>query len=123
MFLQEPLFAVGSRFEWTLTRALIYHSPLIGGTISAPVGFNTDLASIPRFFHRLFPVNDTHRLAAVLHDYLYSKKGAMPDRTLTRLQCDQIFLEAMRVSGVPEWKAQTMYKAVRLFGSVYWNKK
>jgi hypothetical protein len=122
MILQAPHFAADTGTAWVLTRAMIYHSPLLNCTISVPVGFETDLASIPRFFQRILPVNDSHRLAAVLHDYLYSKKGVLSKNTLTREQCDSAFLEAMQVCGVPFVKRHTMHRAVRLGGWMYWNK-
>lgn len=124
MFLQEPHYAVYGDDGWVLTRALIYFSTLLDQRIEAPQGFHTDLASVPRFFQRVFPVVDRHRHAATLHDYLYSIKGALPNgRQLTRLECDQVFLEAMQLSGVPAWKRHTMYRAVRLAGGAYWNSK
>ena len=49
-----------------------------------------------------------------MHDYLY--QTGMYDREA----CDNIFLEAMLVLGVPEWKAIAMYKAVRIFGKQYY---
>ena len=88
---------------------------------SVPKGFETDLASIPAFFRRIIPVNDTHVLAAVVHDYLYSVKGkASATKTVTRKQADKAFLEAMRELKVPVWKRNVMYRAVRMGGRTYW---
>ena len=116
MFLQDPHFAVIKKGRWKLTRDLIYHSQLIDQKIIVPKGFETDFASIPRFFQRVLPVNDDHRLAAVVHDYLYSTKGRLPDKNIDREMADKIFLEAMKVLNVSYWKRQSMYRAVRLFG-------
>ncbi|ECE7748109.1 DUF1353 domain-containing protein, partial [Salmonella enterica subsp. enterica serovar Ngili] len=47
---------------------------------------------------------------AIIHDYLY-------DNALrTKEEADLIFLDGMRVLGVPKWKRTVMYHAVRMFG-------
>lgn len=86
-----------------------------GVLIIVPTGFETDFASIPRFFQRLLPKLDKHRRAAILHDYLYAKQ------ICERHVCDLIFLEAMEVLKVPTWKRHAMYRAVRMFGWAAWN--
>lgn len=92
-----------------------------GTLLIVPVGFETDFASIPKLFQNLLSKFDTHRRAAIIHDYLYRThgKGGMYNRE----RCDQIFLEAMKVLGVPWLKRKTMYRAVRLFGWASWNKE
>ena len=80
--------------------------------ITVPVGFITDLASIPRIFWRAVPVLGRHIKAAVLHDYLYAKSCR------TRKGCDMIFLEAMKVSGVK--RPWVLYRPVRMFGGRAW---
>ena len=101
-------------------RTLVTGKPLV---ITVPKGFENDLASIPRAFTWLFPVNGKHRWAAVIHDWLYANKGFLGERMIfTRLECDQIFLEGMKVMGVPWWKRHSMYRGVRAGGWVRWNK-
>jgi len=101
-------------------RTLVTGKPLI---ITVPKGFQNDLASIPRALTWLFPVNGRHRWAAVIHDWLYTNKGFLGDRMIfTRLECDQVFLEGMKVMGVPWWKRHSMYRGVRAGGWVRWNK-
>lgn len=82
-------------------------------------GFITDLASIPRIVRSLIPQIGRHRGAAVVHDWLYHKAH---DHTYTRLQCDRIFLEAMKASGVRFVQRQIMFAAVRLGGWVFFRK-
>lgn len=78
--------------------------------IEVPVGFITDLASVPRIFWSLLPPNGKYAKAAIIHDYLY-------DNALrTKEQADLIFLDAMAVLGVPKWKRWLMYQSVKLFG-------
>lgn len=82
--------------------------------IAVPPGFETDFASIPRGLWNLFPPLGPYTKAAVIHDWGYSKH----DRS--RLEYDQIFLEAMEVLGVPRLRRMAMYRAVRMFGGMAW---
>jgi hypothetical protein len=104
--------------QWILEEPLVYAMPDL--RITVPARFVCDLASIPRVFRLVIPVNDRHRQAAVLHDWLYYKRGKLPSGHLTRAQCDRIFLNAMAETGVPRWKRYSMYFAVRAGGYVAW---
>lgn len=123
-FLQLPALEFEGRDKWKLATEMVYHSKLFDLTITIPKGFITDLASIPRLFTRLIPVNGRHRAPAVVHDYLYSTKGHInyvPRNggfgiTIPRKECDLIFLEAMKEAGVSAWKRNVMYAAVRAGG-------
>lgn len=106
-FVHIPDFAVASGKNWELRGPLTYESGIYSVPIVVPEGFLTDLASIPFFARWVLPVNDSHRLAAVVHDYLCRHDGF--DRPLA----DRIFLEAMAVLGVPRWKRWPMFLAVR----------
>ncbi len=78
--------------------------------IEVPAGFITDLATVPRIFWTLLPPDGKYAKAAIIHDYLY-------DNALrTKKEADLIFLDGMKVLGVPKWKRIVMYQAVRLFG-------
>ena len=82
-----------------------------------PGGFITDFASVPRGLWNIFPPDGKYTQAAVLHDFLYSNKGDVPKgKNRSKKECDQIFMEAMEVLGVPWMKRHLMYRAVRLFG-------
>lgn len=98
---------------WMLVRPLRY-TTRAGDEIVIPEGFRTDLASIPRAFHWLIPVNGRHRAAAILHDYLFVVQ------TRTRAETDALFLEAMADSGVSWVQRTTMYAAVRAGGWMPW---
>ena len=82
---------IGSR-DWVLMAPLVYYT--VDWAIEVPSGFLTDLASIPRVFWPLVPVNGRHRAAAILHDYLYVTQPC------TRAEADALFLEAMHAGGV-----------------------
>jgi hypothetical protein len=99
--------------KWMLVRPLHYRS-VAGELIIIPAGFLTDLASIPRAFHWLIPVNGKHRAPAILHDYLF----VVQDRP--RADVDALFLEAMAGAGVRWTQRTAMYAAVRLGGWVPW---
>ena len=83
--------------------------------IEVPIGFQSDLASIPRiarpFWSRL---DGETAAAAVLHDYLYAT------HMTSRLQADNIFYEALNASGVRAFKRTVMWLAVRTFGGQFW---
>lgn len=86
--------------------------------IEVPVGFVTDGASIPKVAWGVIgsPMTGRYIYAAIIHDYFYYMG------TFSRLRSDIIFLEAMAVLNVPRWKRNIIYRAVRLFGFMAWNK-
>lgn len=109
----------GDGKTWKVTEEFIYrigdeNSPNL---IHVPAGFETDFASVPRFFWRILPPTGEYGKAAVVHDYLYATHQ---ESGITKKDVDKIFLEAMGVLGVDEWKRQSMYWAVKLFGFAAW---
>ncbi len=120
-----------------LTRNFIYHigEKNSGKEIFIPNGFKTDFASIPWPASMLIPKDGDYNQPTVLHDFLYSKCGEIPQRdsldiiVYSRKECDDIFLESMVVIdslkefSIPFWKRRTMYRAVRLFGGFAWGSK
>lgn len=99
----------GSRIE-QLTQRFRYISSF--GTIVVHKGFTTDGASVPRIFWNILGPYGDYFKSAVVHDWLYS-----PFNTeFTRWEADQIFLEAMFNDGVPWYRRNTIYAAVRAFG-------
>lgn len=80
--------------------------------ITVPANYVTDFASIPRSLTWLIPKMGKHSKASLIHDYLYDNP-----QMLTRKECDKIFLEAMKVSGVKYRYRMAMYYAVRIGGS------
>ena len=102
--------------RWKLCRSFTYHLGSKRGkeSVAVPKGFITDFASIPWLFWSFLPSWGKYGKAAVIHDCLYSTHYR------TRKEADDIFYEAMLVSGTKPWKAKIMYWAVRLFGWVAW---
>ena len=88
-------------------------------------GQSTDFASIPRLLRFIFTPRGSKRWpygwAAVIHDELY-RKQQINGKAITRKYADQVFREAMLVSGVPMWLAKTFYRTLRLTGKRAWNK-
>lgn len=68
------------------------------GLIVIPAGSHNNLASIPRVARSFFAVNGPHRIAAIVHDYLYEQQGRLHGRKLTREECDGVFYDMMHMS-------------------------
>jgi hypothetical protein len=81
--------------------------------VTVPNGYHTDGYSLP--LGVLFSQWD-NPAPAVLHDWLYSYPDGM-----TRSECDAMFLDSMKASGVGLVKRWLFYAAVRMFGSRSWN--
>lgn len=114
-FTRPLCFELAGERVFRLTEPFEYH---VGeypsdSIISVPVGFETDLASVPRVFWPLFPPHGSYAKAAVIHDYLYQT------RPFVRKRCDQIFLEGMEVLGVHRLARLFIYVAVRCCGARY----
>jgi len=96
-----------------------------------PMGFDFDLASIPRFIWPLISSFELSLVAPLIHDYCYQYKGVAAHHVwltdgvpaqnmfddITRAEADKLFLNLMIREGVPKWKAKSAYSAVRLFAS------
>lgn len=83
--------------------------------ICVPVGFTTDLASVPRIFWSLFPPNCTYSIPAIIHDYLTGSRLYPFD------VCDRIFYHAMKWSepATPFRTRVLFYYVVRNFGESF----
>jgi hypothetical protein len=97
--------------RWVLVQPLAYESDDAKRTITVPVGFQTDLASVPRMPVIYWLAGDTSSAAAVVHDYLYST-GLVP-----RALADAVLREASMVTGVPRWRRWIMWAGVRIGGA------
>lgn len=101
-----------------------FRSDIAGGVIVVPVGYLSDLASIPQFAWSIFMACDDPRieLGGWVHDQLYGSRGNPPmedgmPRRLTRRQCDQILChEAMPELLATPTQCWLVYQALRRFG-------
>jgi hypothetical protein len=95
----------------TLLNELRYTDP-DGVVWIAPAGSKVDGASIPRTLWTFMggPFEGKYRNASVLHDVAYEQKKRPWE------DCDRMFYNAMRCSGVSAVEAKTMYYALHRFG-------
>jgi hypothetical protein len=100
---------------WRLTAPLVYQSDVAGRIFAVPVGFVTDLASVPRIPIAYLLAGGTSNEASVVHDFLYST------RPVTRAIADAVLREASAVTDVPAWRRWLMWAGVRICGSSHWN--
>jgi hypothetical protein len=96
----------------TLLTELRYTDPN-GVVWVAPIGSQVDGASIPRYLWSIMggPFEGKYRNASVLHDVAYG------ERKRPWQDCDRMFYNAMRCSGVSVTEAKTMYYALYRFGN------
>ena len=100
-------------YTWSLLKVFAVKDDILGLVI-APMGFVTDLGSIPKLFWNIIPPNGKPTDAYVIHDYLYAKQN------FTRAQSDACLLrmmESLTVSWIERW---TIYVAVRFGGWHAW---
>ena len=95
----------------TLLEDFRYTDPK-GAVWVAPAGARVDGASIPRSLWSFMggPFEGKYRNASVLHDVAYDRQDRPPE------DCDRMFYDAMRCSGVGPVEAKTMYYALLRFG-------
>lgn len=102
--------------------------PIGSHDIYIPIGFATDLASIPAF---LFWLQwGLWNAAAIAHDFAYANgfvivcqpqvSSELIQIELTREQADFMFLNKLRQDGVNPLLARAMFLAVRAFGGPKW---
>jgi hypothetical protein len=71
----------------------------------------TDLASIPQFMSWFVSRYGSHTLAALLHDHLV-RNGPALDEPVSRMQADEVFLDALTDLDVPFLRSRLMWAAV-----------
>ena len=130
-------------YFFTLKEALSGYKPLLREMIAdgmdpdedifvvVPKGFITDLASVPKALHFIFPPDGEYTFAAIVHDMAYQslKEHTSIDRSEhryhpihelnekhTRYLADRLFLMGMRDLGVDIFTRTTMYNGVRIGG-------
>lgn len=101
--------------KWRLTQPLIYDSDVAKRVIVVPVGFVTDLASVPRVPIAYMLAGGTSNEASVVHDFLYTS------HIVDRETADAVLKEASAVTGVPAWRRWIMWAGVRIGGASHWN--
>jgi hypothetical protein len=103
-----------------LDKPLVYQSDILGEIVTAPAGFITDKASIPRIPLVYDAEGGKCDKAAVIHDLLYSL-GSAGLMQIDRETADRVLREAILASGYSRATAALFYAAVRAFGESHWN--
>lgn len=109
--------------NWALIPGFRYYIGEEGSNrwVDVPTAFHTDGASVPRPFWWWIPPWGEYGQAAALHDFLCTYRTIIVDGkpvSITRKEADGIFLEAMTVLEVDEFKRNTMYRCVRAYAIV-----
>lgn len=107
-FRPDGLYELARPYSYALGRK---SNPL---RITAPKGYATDFASIPRLVRWAIPKFGAHDGPAVIHDWLYNT------HLVSKPVADAVFLEALLVAGVRPAAARIMFEAVSLFGGSGW---
>lgn len=117
---------VGDRM-WVVTEPFRYYIGKEDSNywIDIPLGYQTDLASIPKAFYWLFKNDDPmYAQAAVIHDWLCERRlttlavaGGYCCKPVSRAEADDIFLEAMGVLKCPAYKKLPLFVAVRAYAT------
>ncbi|WP_375445735.1 DUF1353 domain-containing protein [uncultured Fibrella sp.] len=100
------------------------HFQLTGGrSVTIPVGYKTDFASVPAILWGFIPSIGRHNHAALVHDYLYDNR--LFEEELgpfqARLFADQEFLRiANEIGPTHRLRHLIMYRFVRWFGLSWW---
>lgn len=101
---------------WHLVQIFEYRTSKKNGGILIKVetDFATDFASVPLPFRWWIPKWGKYGWAAVIHDWLYS------EQMYCKEFADDIFYEAMLISGVHPFLSKMMYLAVSWLGLPAW---
>ncbi len=86
-----------------------------GDRIIIPAGFETDLASVPKFLWSFFPPFGDDLIAYIIHDYLYGTK--FYDRKFSDKEM-YLWAKAIRKDHIDPY---LRYVTVRMFGSLVWD--
>lgn len=140
---------IPARGWWDWPERHLVKEPLVyrdraGRVWTVPVGFDTDLASIPRhilffvviigvvimglslgswlwlsllFLMWAFPRSGMHNPAAVLHDWLYWE--LVRSKIMKRKQADGLFRESLCACRVDRLRTTIMWGCVAIFGGVH----
>lgn len=105
---------------WIVDSSLVYESDLLKCTVNVPAGFETDLASVPRFPIVYWFWGGREHREAVLHDYLY-RINSVPVATFR--EANAVFLEAAESRGKAWGVRYPMFWGVWLGGYFSYHKR
>jgi hypothetical protein len=105
----EPIYFLVKPIGWLPNPGQTYEP------VNVPIGFVSDLASIPRPFWSLLRPDGNYAYGAIIHDYLYWFQ------TRPRAEADEIFKFVMQDFKVDDLTVNVIYDAVRVAGSAAWD--
>lgn len=116
MFLSRLLLEAADDPDIWIVRAPLIWEDSEFGRIVVPIGFKTDLASIPRLFRNIpeFDPNGLSRRAAVGHDWFYAEQSRPKE------MADRFLRSALIAEGVPHAAAEIYFLAVERGGGSGW---
>ena len=106
----EPMYVVTKPITWKPNPDQRGYQSVV-----VPVGFVSDLASIPQLFWDLLRPDGEYAYAAIIHDYLYW------EQTFPRDTADTIFKFVMQDFHIGAATIEAIYRAVRWGGGPAWN--
>lgn len=130
-FSPDEIIAAGGHVQlYEVVQDFTYQSDKLGRSVTVPGrskptkpdGYVTDFASIPRAaWDLLDPEDPIIAWPSVIHDYLYTRKGKLPDGfTYNREKADAVLREAMEACGAGHFIRESVYLAVRTGGAAHW---
>lgn len=108
--LKQKPFEVAEEFEF-------YSKEKKGLTVTVPVGYRSNFASVPRMFWNYLPPVGRYSKACVVHDWLIDSKES---NDLTIREINEIFFECMSVLKVNVIFKYVMYGAVELYWEIFY---
>lgn len=110
-----PIYKITEEFSYAVGSL---EAPIL--VITVPVGFETDLATIPWPVNIFFRPDGPWAKAAVIHDFLYYvNHNSLSWADVSRVVRDSIFYEAMLVLKVNKAVALLFFTMVRIFGQSF----
>lgn len=108
-----------------LLEPFVVYSGHLDAVISVPKGFTFDGESIPLALQWLAPPFGDSKRGACVHDWLYRNAGYLNNdgalHPVTRSQADAVYRELIEAKGLPRWRANIRWAALRLVGGFAWN--
>lgn len=128
-FLTDPEFVDITEGRQTqryrLRGELSVYSAVLAQKITVPAGFEFDGESIPALLQWLVKRFGASKRGAAVHDYLYRLGGyRLPNgalQSVTRRQADDVYAELLKIKGLPAWRANARWLALRIAGRAAWN--
>lgn len=85
-----------------------------GSNYTIPIGFPTDLASIPPFVSCWLKPDGVYKESAVIHDWLL-KRMYNGDTSITRRYAAKVFLDSLIYQNIPKHEIAVLYTGVRIY--------